>query len=84
MKTSKFLHEFSQKFSETLPSSLQALKIEFEAALREGLSLAISKLSLIPREEFETQTKVLAKTRAKVEQLEQRLTQLEKEINGIL
>lgn len=38
---------------------------------------AISKLNLVTRQEFDTQTQVLIKTRLRVEQLEQKLMELQ-------
>jgi BMFP domain-containing protein YqiC len=41
---------------------------------------AINKLNLVTREEFEVQTQVLLKTRLRVEQLEQKLLELNVEL----
>jgi BMFP domain-containing protein YqiC len=41
------------------------------------LSQGFSRLDLVTREEFDVQTQVLAKTRAKVDALEARLAELE-------
>lgn len=40
---------------------------------------AISKLNLVTRQEFDTQTQVLIKTRLRVEQLEQKLMELQRQ-----
>ncbi len=49
------------------------LKIHIQMLLRE----TFSKLELVSREEFEVQQKVLARTRSKVDALEQQLAALE-------
>ena len=41
------------------------------------LTQQFARLELVTREEFDTQTKVLAKTRATLEGLERRLTEIE-------
>ena len=41
------------------------------------LTQQFARLELVTREEFDTQTKVLARTRAKLEELEKRLTEIE-------
>lgn len=41
---------------------------------------AIRKLNLVSREEFEVQTKVLQRTRQKLEQLEQQLASLSRDL----
>ena len=41
------------------------------------LTQQFARLELVTREEFDTQSKVLAKTRTKLESLERRLTEIE-------
>lgn len=81
MNTAKFLNDFAKQFSESLPPPLKELKSEFEKQFNQGLTLALSKMSLVTQEEFEVQTSVLARTRDKVEQLERRLIALEAKIH---
>jgi len=82
MNTTNFLNDFVKQFSESLPPPLKGLKEEFEKQFQLGLNLAFAKLKLVTREEFDIQAEVLARTRAKVEALEERLTTLEANING--
>lgn len=77
MKSAKFLQDFSKQFSESLPPPLNTLRQEFEKQFYRGLSQVFEKMNLVTREEFEIQAAVLARTRDKVEQLEQLLKQLE-------
>ena len=77
MNSTKFLNEFAKQFSESLPPGLQKMQKEFEGQFRYGLQLALEKLELVTREEFETQTKVLYQTRETVEALERRIAALE-------
>jgi hypothetical protein len=49
------------------------LETNFRAVLRSSLA----KLDLVTRDEFDTQTRVLQRTREKLEQLEARLRELE-------
>jgi BMFP domain-containing protein YqiC len=44
------------------------------------LSQGFSKLDLVTREEFDTQTHVLARTRARLEELERRVADLEQRL----
>jgi BMFP domain-containing protein YqiC len=50
---------------------------DLEANLRAMLLQGFAKLDLLTREEFELQTEVLARTRAKLEALEKRVAELE-------
>ncbi len=54
---------------------------ELQKSLRSVVQNAFSKLDLVTREEFDAQQEVLRKTRARVEQLEQELEELTKQIN---
>ena len=51
---------------------------DLEANFRAVLRGALGKLDLVTRDEFDAQTKVLERTRAKVEALQARLTELER------
>ncbi len=50
---------------------------DIEKNIRAALQGGLSRLDLVTREEFDTQTRVLAKTREKLEQLESRVAELE-------
>lgn len=81
MFTAKFFQDFSKQFSESLPPPLQSLRKEFEEQFSRGLMLAFSKMNLVTREQFDIQAKVLERTREKLEQLEQKLAELEKNLD---
>lgn len=65
------------EFSQSLPPVFQDIRSQCEEYFRLSLTLALQKLDLVTREEFDVQTQVLAKTRQKLEKLEQKLTELE-------
>ena len=60
-----------------LPPGLQELPQNLQQHLREAISNTLNKCDLVTREEFEAQSGVLLKTRAKLEKLELRLKELE-------
>jgi ubiquinone biosynthesis accessory factor UbiK len=80
MKKPDFLHELNKKLCDALPSSLQAMKKDIEKNFHSVLQNTFNKLDLVTREEFDAQTKVLARTRKKIETLEAEVNRLEKEI----
>ncbi|MFO7809152.1 accessory factor UbiK family protein, partial [Guyparkeria sp.] len=61
-----------------MPESLRESKQEFDKAVRQAVSNGFSRMDLVTREEFDVQTQVLARTRAKLEALEQRVSEMEK------
>ena len=69
-------------FLDDLQSSVSSLIQQTPAAdlqknLKALLTQQFARLELVTREEFDTQSKVLARTRAKLDELERRLAELE-------
>lgn len=76
-------HLFEQiaaRLDSILPQGLHQFRDEVESNLRQLLKESLSRLDLVTREEFDLQTEVLARTRAKVEALEKQVAELEKEL----
>jgi len=74
---SQFLKSLATQLSEALPSHVHALKKDFEKNCQNILTKSFAKFDLVTREEFDTQTKVLSRTRKKLEELEKHLKALE-------
>jgi ubiquinone biosynthesis accessory factor UbiK len=72
------IENLAKKLAETLPEGLRSMREDLENNFRGVLRSGISKLDLVTREEFEVQEAVLARTREKLEQLEAKLAELEK------
>ena len=70
--------EIARRLLESVPPALRAAQQDLEANFRAVLRGALGKLDLVTRDEFDAQTKVLERTRAKVEALQARLTELER------
>jgi ubiquinone biosynthesis accessory factor UbiK len=62
---------------EGLPASLQAVKGDLEAHLDRATRAGLKHLDVVAREEFDAQSRVLARSRELVEQLEARVRTLE-------
>ena len=77
MFNNDFIEKLSKRFSETIPSSVHTFKDDLERNFKSILQSAFSKLDLVTREEFDAQTKVLTKTRSKLETLEKHVAALE-------
>lgn len=74
MNKSKLLDELQSKISQLMQQSPAA---DLEKNLKALMSQGFAKLDLLTREEFDVQTEVLARTRAKLELLEARIAELE-------
>ena len=72
-------NDLQQKMSELFKNSPAK---DVERNMKAMLSQGFSKLDLVTREEFDTQTQVLVRTRARLEELEKRVAQLEQRLAG--
>ncbi|MFI4938144.1 MAG: accessory factor UbiK family protein [Candidatus Berkiellales bacterium] len=73
MFSPKMAQDMAKQFVDSLPPSLKAVNQEIENQLRQFLQQCFTKMALVTREEFDIQAQVLAKTRAKLEQMEETL-----------
>lgn len=76
------LQKLVAQLSDQLPSHASSLKKDFEKNCQRVLQNAFNNLDLVTREEFDTQTKVLLRTRKKLEQLEALVSELEGKHKG--
>lgn len=67
------IDEITKKVLEILPVNIQSIEEEIRQKIKLILQATLSKLDVVSREEFDVQTQVLAKTRAKVETLEKKV-----------
>jgi BMFP domain-containing protein YqiC len=72
------IEDLARKLADTVPDGLRAMQKDLEQNFRAVLAAGLGKLDLVTREEFEVQEAVLARTRDKLEALEQRLAEYEK------
>ena len=73
----KILDDLAHKLADAVPPGLRELKADLEKNFRAVLQAALGKLDLVTREEFDVQAGVLSRTRQKLEELSQRLAELE-------
>ena len=71
------VNEIARRLLESLPSAVRGAQVDLENNFRVVLRGTLSKLDLVSREEFDVQTKVLERTRARLAVLEARLAELE-------
>lgn len=73
----KNIEQVLNSLRQALPGGLAQ---DVEKNLRAALTAALARLDLVTREEFEVQSQVLARTRAKLEALEKQLAELEQQL----
>ena len=77
MDMNSFFNDLQGKINQAIDSSPAK---DIEKNVKAMMSQGFSKLDLVTREEFDIQSQVLAKTRAKLEALELRLAELEEKL----
>jgi len=82
MLDNQTINRLSDRINGLLPPQFQQAKSDFETRLKSLLQQQLSELELVSREEFDIQTRVLQRTRAKLEALESRLTELESRLSS--
>lgn len=77
MLDNQTINRLSDKINQLLPPGMQQVKSDFDARLKTLLQQQLAQLEFVSREEFDIQARVLQRTRAKLEALEEKLSQLE-------
>lgn len=82
MINAKKIEEIAKQVTESIPPSLKNMANDFEDKAKTVLQNKLAQLDVVTREEFDIQTQVLIKTRAKLTELESKLAELEVKISG--
>ncbi|MGB5607437.1 MAG: accessory factor UbiK family protein [Gammaproteobacteria bacterium] len=77
MLETKFIDDLARQISAGMPAGLKEMQEDVDKNIRTLLQGTLAKLDLVTREEFDAQTRVLARTREKLEQLEKVIAELE-------
>ncbi len=77
MLDSKTIDELARRLTASLPAGVREFQAEMEKNVRGSLQAGFSRLDLVTREEFDAQAKVLARTRAHLDELAERVAALE-------
>jgi ubiquinone biosynthesis accessory factor UbiK len=75
------IDELVRKISDAMPKEFKEFDQEAKKQVKAVLEAGINKMNMVSREEFDIQSKMLAKTRAKLELLETQVSQLEQKLN---
>ncbi|MGO1247245.1 MAG: ubiquinone biosynthesis accessory factor UbiK [Oceanisphaera sp.] len=78
----KKLEDITKQIQNSLPNGIKNMGEEAEKRIRTVLQAQLGKLDMVTREEFDVQTKVLLRTREKLNEIEATLAKLEQQLNG--
>ena len=76
------VNEIAQRLLASLPAAVRSAQADLEKNFRVVLHNSLGKMDLVTRDEFDVQTKVLERTRARLAVLEARLVELEQGNRG--
>ncbi|HEX3835977.1 MAG TPA: accessory factor UbiK family protein [Steroidobacteraceae bacterium] len=71
------IDEIARRLLASLPAAVRGAQADLEKNFRVVLHSSLGKMDLVTRDEFDVQTKVLERTRARLGVLEGRLAELE-------
>jgi ubiquinone biosynthesis accessory factor UbiK len=77
------IDDIARRLFDGLPEAARTMRRDVESNFRAVLQSSLGKLDLTAREEFEVQSKVLERTRARIEQLELRVAALEQRLSEL-
>jgi ubiquinone biosynthesis accessory factor UbiK len=76
------VNELAQRLLASLPAAVRGAQADLEKNFRVVLHNSLGKMDLVTRDEFDVQTKVLERTRARLAVLEARLAEVERASRG--
>jgi BMFP domain-containing protein YqiC len=77
MLNPKVIDDLARRLSNTVPAGLREAQQDLEKNFRTVLQNTLAKLDLVTREEFDVQSRLLSRTREKLEALEKTIVELE-------
>ena len=76
MIDAKKIEQFAAQVADALPAGVKTMADNVEDKVKTVLQNKLSQLDVVSREEFDVQTQVLARTRAKLEALEKEVAEI--------
>jgi BMFP domain-containing protein YqiC len=74
-----YINDLAEKLASAVPGDITGLRADLEKNFRSVIAARLDRMDLVTREEFEIQSKVLARTREKLERLERELENLQRD-----
>ncbi len=75
------IEDFVQQFLRLLPRDISRSREDFEKIVRATMNATFARMNLVTREEFDVQAQLLSNTRAALEELEKKTSELEKTLS---
>ena len=76
------IDEVVEKLRRLLPDDVNLVRDDINQKLKATLTASLKNMDLVTREEFDIQSRLLAKTRARLEELQSRINELEQTLKS--
>jgi BMFP domain-containing protein YqiC len=76
------LEEIAKQLSDAMPEGVKSFGNEVDRKIKQVLQAQLGKLDMVSREEFDVQTHVLLRTREKLNEMEEKFSQLEAKLSS--
>lgn len=77
MLNPKKIEEIAKQVADSVPPGIKSLAEDIENKTKQVVQRKLASMDFVSREEFDVQTQVLQRTRAKLEELEKKVAELE-------
>ena len=81
MINAKKIEDIAKQITDSIPSSVKNVANDFENKAKQIMQSKFAQLDVVSREEFDVQTQVLIKTRAKLDEMSAKIAELEAKLN---
>lgn len=78
----KKIEQLAEQITSAIPPQIKSIADNVEGKIKTVLQAKLAELDVVSREEFDVQTQVLARTRQKLETLEQELESIRQKLDG--
>lgn len=73
------INDLTNRLVDALPSGAKEASSSIKQTVKDILQTGLGKMEMVSREEFDVQAKILARTREKLQVLEQQVAELERQ-----
>jgi hypothetical protein len=80
MNEQNVFEQIARDITRLIPADISNLRAELEQNIQEIVAARLAEMGLVTREEFEVQREILMRTRGKLEEMNYRLAELEKQL----
>lgn len=81
MINAKKIEDIAKQITDSIPPGVKNVATDFENKAKQIIQSKLAQLDVVSREEFDVQTQVLIKTRAKLDEMSAKIAELEAKLN---